>query len=72
MDQGIISNLKVHYRRLLLKERIGKLDEGKEFESTLLQALRMLKKGWASVKPETIKNCFRHAGFAKNQVRLFL
>jgi predicted DNA-binding ribbon-helix-helix protein len=63
MDQGIIQNLKVHYRKLLLRERIAKIDEEKDFSINLLQALRILKRAWDAVKPETIRKCFKHAGF---------
>jgi len=30
---------------------------------TVLDAVRMLHSAWFRVKPETIANCFRHAGF---------
>lgn len=32
---------------------------------TLLDAVHMLNKAWKSVKPETIQNCFRKAGFSQ-------
>jgi hypothetical protein len=34
----------------------------------LLQAMRLLEKAWEAVKPETIRNCFKHAGFWQNTV----
>jgi hypothetical protein len=32
----------------------------------LLEALRFLRAAWNSVKEETIRNCFKKAGFEKN------
>ena len=65
MDQGIIQNLKVHYRKYLLREHIRMIDAGKSFCPTLLEALRILKRAWDDVKPETIRNCFKEAGFVQ-------
>jgi hypothetical protein len=63
MDQGIIKNLKVHYRRYLLRRRINAIDNKVEFEFNLLNALNLLKRAWKEVKQETLANCFRKAGF---------
>lgn len=71
MNQGIIQNLKVHYRRFLLRERIKAFDENKDILINLLGALHILRKAWMEVKGETIANCFRHANFViNNEVRL--
>uniref|UniRef100_A0A914VZL2 HTH CENPB-type domain-containing protein n=1 Tax=Plectus sambesii TaxID=2011161 RepID=A0A914VZL2_9BILA len=66
MDQGIIQNLKVHYRRFLLRERIKAIDEKKDFLINLLNALHLLRRAWDDVKPETVHNCFRKAAFVSN------
>ena len=64
MDQGIIQNLKVHYRRFLLRRRITSIDNKTDFKIDLLDALHFLDRAWNSVKPETLSNCFRKAGFS--------
>uniref|UniRef100_A0A914D8A6 DDE-1 domain-containing protein n=1 Tax=Acrobeloides nanus TaxID=290746 RepID=A0A914D8A6_9BILA len=63
LDQGIIKNLKLFYRQQLLQNHVDALDVEQEYNPNLLDALRMLKKAWDKVKPSTIINCFRHAGF---------
>lgn len=66
LDMGIIKNVKFHYRRLLLRDRISKLDggkSGKDLEINLLEAVRLLDNAWTHVTAKTIRNCFRHAKF---------
>ena len=64
MDRGIICNLKHYYRKNLLRAVIDRLDNNNEiFEPNLLQAFRMLDAAWTSISPETLRNCFRSAGF---------
>lgn len=65
LDMGIIKNLKDKYKGALLKKRIESIDGGKEWKFDLLDALRLVKKAWDDVKPETIRNCFKHAKFIK-------
>ena len=66
MDQGIIQNLKVHYRHLLVKRGLlPAVEKKEEFHWTLLDALSALRDAWTRVKPATIANCFRHCGFQK-------
>jgi hypothetical protein len=73
MDQGVIENLKVHYRRFLLCDRIKAVDEGKATLVNLLDALHHLRKAWIEVKPTTISNCFRRAQFVvETEVRFKL
>ncbi|XP_066259361.1 tigger transposable element-derived protein 4-like [Euwallacea similis] len=68
MDQGVIHSLKSHYRRLLLSEMISCMDSGKEkFIITLLDAIRFIHMAWQKVSKQTIRNCFRHAGFLENE-----
>ncbi len=55
----------------MLRERIAKIDEGQEFSINLLKVLRILKRAWDTIKPETIRKCFNHAGFViEDQVRI--
>lgn len=65
MDQGIIQNLKVLYRRQVVERILQSIDTGKPADSsiTVLDAIRMLHNAWHQVTAETIENCFRHAGF---------
>ncbi|KAI1705545.1 DDE superfamily endonuclease domain-containing protein [Ditylenchus destructor] len=63
MDMGVIKNVKVFYRKFLLRERISAIDNNVRFEFNLLNALHLLRRSWNAVKPETIQNCFRKAGF---------
>jgi hypothetical protein len=73
MDQGIIQNLKVHYRKRLLRRRISGIDSGTEFSFNLLDAVFLLQRAWNEVTETTIANCFRKAGFVfEGQVSLIL
>ena len=71
-DQGIIKNMKHLYRKKIVKEMILHIESqsrgvttDKEFLVDEYQALVYLRSAWAQVTEETIKNCFRHAGFKK-------
>lgn len=65
LDQGIIQNCKVYYKRDLLNFYFAQLetdDPSVQIKPiNLLQALRLVKTAWDSVKKETIVNCFRKA-----------
>ncbi|KAM7301103.1 tigger transposable element-derived protein 4-like [Ixodes scapularis] len=63
MDQGIIQNVKVHYRARLLRRTVLCLDNGKRYAVDLHAAVKMLTDAWIAVRPSTIANCFNHAGF---------
>ena len=63
MDQGIIRNLKVHYRKFVVQRKLRAIDTKTDFTLTVLDALRMLHQAWRSVTAKTIANCYRHAGF---------
>ena len=64
MDQGIIQNLKVLYRRLYVTRALLPASDKKcEVQWSLLDALIAVRDAWESVKPSTISNCFRHCGF---------
>ncbi|VDP01602.1 unnamed protein product [Heligmosomoides polygyrus] len=73
MDQGIMQNLKIHYRRLFLRRRIASIDSSVEFSFDFLNPINLLDQAWSEVKPETLKNCFRKASFLINdEVRALL
>lgn len=67
MDQGIIQNLKHHYRKRILQKVLSYFAEETPVSINLLDAIRDLSRSWKSdVKNETISNCFRKAGFPNN------
>ncbi|XP_033221100.1 tigger transposable element-derived protein 4-like [Belonocnema kinseyi] len=64
MDQGIIENLRVNYRRRIIKRLLKASDEKMGLtDLNLLDAIFDLNKAWADVTSDTIANCFRKAGF---------
>ena len=69
MDQGIIENLKRHYKKILLRHRLEAMDEGKEFEFTLLDALHIVCRAWEQVSESTIRNCFVKAKFIEEEIQ---
>lgn len=68
MDQGIIQNFKVHYRNLLLKDMISSIDKKENFFVSVFHAICYIDKGWNMVSKKTIENCFKHAGFIKQEI----
>lgn len=69
MDQGIIQNLKQHYRKRIVLKVLANMEEGVSTTVTLLDAIRELSKTWnVNVKKQTIANCFRKAGFATDEL----
>ena len=73
MDQGIIKNLKGHYRSKLATRLISELDSDSSLQMkdlakniSLLDAIYLLDEAWQAVKETTISNCYRHSGFHKN------
>lgn len=68
MDQGVIHNLKQHYRKQILINILTQMEENKPLMSiNLLDAIQNLNKVWnVNVKAETIANCFRKSGFSKD------
>ena len=67
MDQGIIQNLKVHYRKRVLLRYIADTDQSKVPHISILDAIHMLSQAWNCMTPQTITNCFRHAGFSTDK-----
>jgi len=63
MDQGIIQNLKVRYRRRVMEKLISHLDSaGELLNLKLIESVFIIDSAWKSVTKKTISNCFRHAG----------
>lgn len=69
MDQGIIENLKRHYKKFLLCRRLEAMDEEKEFKFTLLDALHIVRRAWEQVGKSTIRNCFAKAKFIEEEIQ---
>ena len=67
MDSGIIRNLKFYYRRILANRRLDAAEKGTPFKWDMLDCLFACKTSWQSVKPDTIKNCWRKAGFRTDE-----
>lgn len=68
MDQGVIHSLKTHYRKLLVLKTISCIENKENTQVTLLEAINFIHKAWQKILPQTITNCFRHAGFLENGV----
>ena len=70
-DAGIIRDLKRKYRTRLVKRMLAQIDaspNASNFKPNVLDAIRMISAAWEEVKPETVKNCFRKAGWRKDAV----
>ncbi|XP_040358446.1 tigger transposable element-derived protein 6-like [Ixodes scapularis] len=67
-DHGVIQNLKMYYRRHLIRRMIVCADSKKSYSVILLSALHMLTYAWDQVKVSTVQRCFHHAGFARQEV----
>ncbi|XP_041067856.1 tigger transposable element-derived protein 4-like [Carcharodon carcharias] len=63
MDQGVIRNLKTHYRRQLISQVIKAINKKQKYNPTLLEVMFMMKKAWKMVTEATIANCFYRTGF---------
>ncbi|XP_041347231.1 tigger transposable element-derived protein 4-like [Gigantopelta aegis] len=70
-DQGIIRNLKGHYRSQVVNKIIEDIDGTEDITANelakklnLLDAIHMLTKAWRNVKPVTVVNCFKKGGFS--------
>ena len=73
MDQGIIRNVKVHYRKLLMQSLLANIDctsSGYELARTVsvLDAVIWISKAVKKLLPETATRCFEKAGFFTGEV----
>lgn len=67
MDQGIIKNVKVHYRKRVLMKIIKSIDINtmENLTFTLKDCIAEISKAWVNdVTSETISRCFSKAGFS--------
>ena len=70
LDQGIIKNLKTHYRRRILTKIINVMERNKQMPKlNLLDCVTEISKAWdLDVKQQTITNCFKKAGFGQTSL----
>lgn len=71
MDQGVIKNLKMLYRKQILKRLIFALENNKSIDDAinLRLCISEVAKVWQNyVAESTIQNCFIKAGFSENTV----
>jgi hypothetical protein len=62
MDAGAIKNSKLHYRIQLVRQRLAAHEEGVSFQFDILDSMRLLRRAWYMVQPETIINCYKSVG----------
>ncbi|XP_046684648.1 tigger transposable element-derived protein 4-like [Homalodisca vitripennis] len=67
LDQGIIKNFKVHYRKEVVRLFLRDPEDKNPTKISILDAMWMASKAWNNVTENTIKNCFKKSGF-KQQV----
>ena len=68
LDQGIIWAFKARYRKKFLKHLISRIDQCEHASTlakavTVLDAVYWIHSAWQETTPQTIMNCYRHAGF---------
>lgn len=67
MDQGIIQNFKILYRKEVIRKMVNDIDEGRSFSINLLQTMLMCYKAWENFEKTTIVNCFIKSGISKKE-----
>ncbi|CAH0713248.1 unnamed protein product, partial [Brenthis ino] len=73
MDQGIIKVLKQGYRTRLIHRYLREMeDPDSKRPLTVHDAILNIAAAWEAIKPETIQNCFKKAGFRNNVVDVVL
>ena len=68
MDQGVIRNLKCHYRKQVIQRQLRAVDTETDIRINVLDAIHMMENVWRLVTATTIANCYRHAGFVTDIV----
>ena len=68
LDQGIIQNFKVYYRKQIVNKLLSEIDHGTSGEENMnvKQAIDMIVDAWRMVSTKTIHNCFNKAGFKQS------
>ncbi|KAH8029897.1 hypothetical protein HPB51_005199 [Rhipicephalus microplus] len=65
LDAGIVRNVKHHFKSLLVRRLLAKIDRKDEDDPriSLLDAIHFIAVAWNRVTPTTIANCFGKCGF---------
>lgn len=67
LDAGIIKNAKHHYKSLLVRRLLAKIDrKDEDLHINLLDALHFIAMAWQRVSPTTIANCFAKCGISRS------
>lgn len=71
LDQGIIRNFKLFYRKFLVKRLLSSMDDSEcinqlEKSITVFNAVIWITAAWKKVTSQTINKCFLKAGFAED------
>jgi hypothetical protein len=74
LDAGIIRCFKAHYCQRFCKSALERDELGKVniYDINLLQVLQMATAAWNDVSPETIRNCWKHAGIQRDPITIRL
>lgn len=75
-DQGIIRTLKAYYRKEMRARILENMEDTQSHmtandlakKTNLLDALHLIAMSWQQVSSSTIKNCFKHGGFSKEDI----
>jgi hypothetical protein len=59
LDNGIIKNFKVFYRKKLVSKLLGTIDNNEEFKINVLESLLLSEYAWEAITTNTIVNCFK-------------
>ncbi|XP_048006503.1 tigger transposable element-derived protein 4-like [Leguminivora glycinivorella] len=73
MDQGIIKVLKQGYRARLIHRYLMEMDDpDSKRPLNVHDAILNISAAWQAIKPETIQNCFKKAGFRNDERNIVL
>lgn len=69
LDAGIIRNVKHHFKGLLVRRLLAKIERNEaNLQVSLLDALHFIAVSWDRVAESTIQNCFRKCGIQSSHV----
>ncbi|XP_063244145.1 tigger transposable element-derived protein 6-like [Bacillus rossius redtenbacheri] len=64
LDQGIIQQVKLKFREMLVRSMVLKMEIGKDVKKwDVFRGIEAIVASWRAVQPTIIANCFRHAHF---------
>ncbi|GBN38534.1 hypothetical protein AVEN_147345-1 [Araneus ventricosus] len=69
LDQGIIINLKVFYRKEFVKKVMDSIDKKQKMKPfNKLDCMKTADRAWMNITQKIIKNCFEQAGFSSVEI----